>query len=273
MTDVSMITLNDGVLIPQLGLGTWKLRGDPGREAIGWALNAGYRHIDTASRYENEDAVGQAIAASGLARDELFVTSKVWPDALEPAAARASIERSLEELQLDHVDLFLIHWPATARFGDLFVRTWDALQQFKADGLTRCIGVSNMHAHHLDKLSGELPAVDQVELHPLFNQAQLRAELASRGINVEAYSPLGKTTALVNDAINQIAESIGRSPAQVVLRWHIQHGIIAIPRSSTRSRIVDNLNVFDFELTGEQMTVLDGLSSPEGRTGADPDTF
>jgi len=251
--------MGDGVLIPQLGFGTYKTPPEDAERAVSEALAVGYRHIDTAKLYANEDGVGAAIAASGLARDELFVTTKLWYDAQDPASARIAIHESLQRLGLDHVDLYMIHWPATVHYGDLYIDTWDALQEFKREGLTTSIGVSNFEKIHLDKLRGETPAVDQVELHPTFARHELREEAAKRGILIEAWSPLGRGADLTNPVIMQIAEQIGRTSAQVIIRWHIQSGLAVIPKSVTPARIAENAAVFDFELTDDQMATINAL--------------
>ena len=230
---VPTITLNDGTTIPQLGFGTWQVSNDEAEKAVSSALQAGYRHIDTAAIYGNEEGVGRAIASSGISRDELFVTTKLWNDAHEPENARKAIETSLEKLGLDHVDLYLIHWPAPVKYGDAYVKAWNALQEFKSEGLTRSIGVSNFQPEHLDHLEGEAPVVDQVEMHPTFNQAELRDELAKRSITPEAWSPLGQSKDLQDATITKIADELGVTPAQAIIRWHLQIGNIVIPKSVT----------------------------------------
>ncbi|MGK2309540.1 aldo/keto reductase [Cutibacterium sp. V970] len=268
---VPTITLNDGITIPQLGFGTWQVSNDEAEKAVSSALQAGYRHIDTAAIYGNEDGVGRAIARSGISRDELFVTTKLWNDAHEPDDARKAIETSLEKLGLDHVDLYLIHWPAPVRYGDAYVKAWNALQEFKSEGLTRSIGVSNFASEHLDAIEGATPSVDQVEMHPSFSQRGFRKVLADRGISPEAWSPLGQSKDLDNPVITDIARATGKSPAQVVIRWHLQIGNIVFPKSVTPSRIVENLDVLDFELSDEQIAAIEGLDHGT-RIGADPTT-
>ena len=269
MTQVPELTLNDGVKIPQLGFGVWRVSADDIVPSVSKALEVGYRHIDTAAIYDNEGGVGQAIKESGIPRDQLFVTTKLWNDAHAKADARKAIEQSLELLGLDHVDLYLIHWPSVIAHGDLYIEAWDALQEFKAEGLTRSIGVSNFNVEHLDKLSGEVPSVDQVEMHPTFNQSELRRALDTRDITPEAWSPLGQSKDLSDPTIAKIAEATGKSPAQVIIRWHLQIGNVVIPKSITPERIAQNFDVFDFELTGDQVQQINGLDSGN-RIGRDP---
>ena len=271
VNSIPEIELHDGNRIPQIGFGTWQVPDADVEPAVLHALEAGYRHIDTAAIYGNEAGVGRALASAGLPREDLFITTKLWNDAHQTANARRGIESSLEKLGLDQIDLYLIHWPAVVKYGDDYVEAWDAMQQFKAEGLVRSIGVSNFHADHLDKLNGEVPVIDQVEIHPTLNQFALRAELASRGIAIESWSPLGSGDDLGNPVISEIAATLNRSVAQVIIRWHIQHGLVVLPKSVTPARIVENLNVFDFELDEGQMSRIDGLDSGN-RRGSHPDT-
>lgn len=270
-TTVPLVPLGDGVQIPQLGFGTFKMPPDDAQRCVEQALSVGYRHIDTASAYGNEAEVGAAIAASGIPRDQLFITTKLWRDSHLPDAARTAINTSLEKLRLDHVDLYLIHWPATLHFGDLYIGAWDMLQHFKREGLATSIGVCNFNSNNLDHLRGEIPSVNQVELHPTFAQVPLRAEMARRGIAVEAWSPLGRGADVTNSTVLAVAADTGRTPAQVILRWHIQHGLIAIPKSVTNDRIAENFHIFDFTLTPDQMSLLDSLELGV-RIGTDPAT-
>ena len=270
MTQTS-ITLADGTAIPQVGFGTWQVSDADVTPAVLSALEVGYRHIDTAQVYGNEAGVGRALASAGLPRDEVFVTTKLWNDHHHRADARAALESSLEKLGLDHVDLYLIHWPAVPTYGDSYIEAWDALQEFKAEGLTTSIGVSNFHVPHLDALSGEVPVINQVELHPTFAQRPLRNALAERGIAVEAWSPLGSGADLGNAELAGIARDLGRSIAQVIIRWHLQHGFVVLPKSVTPARIAENLAVFDFELDADAMARLDALDAGN-RVGSDPDT-
>jgi 2,5-diketo-D-gluconate reductase A len=269
MTATPSLALNDGVQIPQLGFGTFKIPPEDTERAVTEALAIGYRHIDTAAIYGNEEGVGRAIAASGLKRDEIFLTTKLWNDMHPRNKARVAISASLERLGLDHLDLYLIHWPAPVKYGDSYIEAWDALQEFKAEGLTRSIGVSNFNIEHLDAISGEVPSVNQVELHPTLTQNDLRTELAIRGIVCEAWGPLGQGRDLDNPTIAEIAAATGKSPSQVIIRWHLQLGNIVIPKSVTPARIAENLNVFDFELSDEQVAAITGLDC-DNRNGANP---
>jgi len=269
--NIPAVTLADGKTIPQLGFGTFLVPPDDAERVTSDALAAGYRHIDTAAVYENEAGVGAAIAASGIPRDQLFVTTKLWNDSHKPDRARAGINASLEKLGLDHVDLYLIHWPATVKYGDSYIAAWDALQEFKREGLATSIGVSNFEPEHLDALNGETPVVNQVELHPSFSQVPLRHEMARRGIVVEAWSPLNRGADLGNETVAGIAAATGHTPAQVVLRWHIQSGWVVIPKSVTPNRITENLGVFDFALTDDQMAAIDALNR-DARRGSNPAT-
>lgn len=267
---VPFLTLNDGVKIPQLGFGVWQVDPEQAQPVVAKALEVGYTHIDTAAAYKNEEGVGRAIAGSGIARDDLFITTKLWNDSHKKDAARKAIETSLEKLGLDHLDLYLIHWPATVKYGDDYIEAWDAMQEFKAEGLTRSIGVSNFHEAHLAKLNGAVPSVDQVELHPTFNQAELRRVLDARDITTEAWSPLGQSQDLENEKIAGIAKELGVSPAQVIIRWHLQLGNIVIPKSVTPERIASNFDVFGFELSGDQMDAINSVDSGN-RLGAKPE--
>jgi diketogulonate reductase-like aldo/keto reductase len=268
MVDVPQITLNNGVRIPQLGFGVFKVPDAETNAAVTQALAAGYRSIDTAKLYANERGVGTAIAESGIPRDEIFVTTKLWNGDQGHDSALAAFDRSLGELGLDHVDLYLIHWPMPAR--DLYVETWRALEKLLADGRTRAIGVSNFQPAHLRRLLAEtevVPAVNQLELHPNLQQAELRALHAEHGIATEAWSPLARGGLLDDPTITAIAEARGRTPAQVVLRWHLQLGNIVIPKSVTPERIRENFDVFDFELTDADLAAIAGLETGgSGRT-------
>ena len=271
MTQVPSIALNDGTTIPQLAFGTWQVPDADVTPAVLHALEAGYRHIDTAQAYGNEAGVGRAIASGGVPREELYITTKLWNDAHQKADARRAIESSLEKLGLDRVDLYLIHWPATVTYGDSYIEAWDAFQEFKAEGLVTSIGVSNFHAAHLDAISGEVPAVNQVEVHPTFAQVPLRALCEERGIKVESWSPLGSGADLGNAELAAIAGAVGKSVAQVIIRWHLQHGLIVLPKSVTPARIEENFAVFDFELDADTMARIDALDAGN-RVGSDPDT-
>lgn len=266
---VPELEFHDGKKIPQLGFGVWQVENEQATPAVAKALEVGYRHIDTAAIYGNEEGVGKAIKDSGIAREELFITTKLWNDAHKADDARKAIETSLEKLGLDHVDLYLIHWPATVKYGDAFIEAWDAMQQFKAEGLVTSIGVSNHNLEHLDKLNGETPVINQVELHPTWQQADLRAVHAERGILTEAWSPLGQAKDLQHEVIAKIAEKHLATPAQVIIRWHLQLGNVVIPKSVTPERIESNFDVFRFELTDADMEAIATIPS-DNRLGANP---
>ncbi len=267
------ITLNNGVEIPQLGFGVFKVKPTETVSAVTTALRVGYRHIDTAEMYGNEKEVGLAITASGLDRDDVFVTSKLDNNHHPYSDALAAFDRTLSDLGLEYVDLFLIHWPLPA-VGD-FVETWRALESVYRDDRARAIGVSNFHADHLRRLLDEtelVPAVNQIEAHPYLTQEPLRAFNASHGIKTEAWSPIARGRVLDDPTIKDVVHRTGRTAAQVVLRWHIQLGDIVFPKSVRPDRIEENFNIFDFELSGEDMAAISKLDRGE-RTGPDPDTF
>ena len=274
MSTVPTITLNNGVEMPQLGFGVWQVPDDEAAAAVSTALEAGYRSIDTAAIYGNERGTGRAVAASGLPREELFVTTKLWNSDHGHDSALRALDTSLGKLGLDYVDLYLIHWPQPRR--DAYTETWRALEKIAADGRARAIGVSNFHPAHLSRVVAEgtvVPAVNQIELHPQLPQAELRALHAQYGIATEAWSPLGQGKGLLDSpVIGAIAERHGRTPAQVVLRWHLQLGNVVIPKSVTPSRVRENADVFGFELAENDLSELAGLDSGT-RLGPDPDTF
>ena len=273
MNAVPNITLNNVIEIPQLGFGVRQVRTDDIVPAVSTSLEAGYRHIDTAMLYGNEEGVGQAVRDSGLAREDVFVATKLWNSDHGYDSAFAAFDASCDRLGLDYVDLYLIHWPTPGR--DLYVDTWRALEKIYADGRARAIGVSNFQANHLRRLATEttvMPSVNQVELHPTFTQESLRALHAEMRVATEAWSPLGQAQDLENPAIAAIAHRLGRSPAQVILRWHLQLGNIVIPKSVTPARIRENLDVFDFELSLADMGEISALDSGN-RIGLDPDRF
>src|SRR3954468_22917758 len=248
---MTTITLNDGRSIPQLGFGVFQIDPDDTFEAVTTALEMGYRHIDTAQMYGNERGVGDAVRASGLDRADVWITSKLSNGAHRPDDARAAFERTLSELGFDYVDLFLIHWPLPSLYDGDFVSTWKTLEEFKADGRARSIGVSNFQVDHLERLAAEtdvLPAVNQIELHPYFLNEDVRAHGEAHGIATEAWSPIAQGQVLGDPAITAIAEKLGRTPAQVVLRWHVQRDSIVFPKSTTPERIEENFRIFDFEL-------------------------
>lgn len=270
------IRLNNGIDIPQLGFGVFQVPDDRTEEAVTAALAAGYRSLDTAAIYGNERGLGRAVAASGIPREELFITTKLWNTDHGYDNVEAAYDASLERLGLDHVDLYLIHWPAPAE--NRFVETWEALEDLYAGGRVRAIGVSNFQAHHLQRilaLGGTVPAVNQVELHPALPQHELQEFGTRHGIATESWSPLAQGALLENPVITAIAARLGRTPAQVILRWHLQQHRIAIPKSVTPSRIRANLAVFDFELDAADLAAIDGLEigGDAGRIGPHPDAF
>lgn len=271
MGRMNAITLNNGVRMPQLGLGVWRMTDDEAEKAVTTAIESGYRSIDTATLYGNEEGVGRALRASGVPREELFVTTKLWNDQQGYDEALRAFDESMRRLGLETLDLYLIHWPAPRR--GKYVETWKALEKLYADGRVRAIGVSNFGVDTLERLLAEAtvtPAVNQVELHPLFAQRALRGFHAERGIVTEAWSPLGQGKGLLDlPVLAEIGAKYGKTPAQVVLRWHIQLGNVVIPKSVTPSRIRENIDVFDFALSPEDMATINGLD--EGRRlGPDP---
>lgn len=273
MTSTPLIELNDGNPIPQLGLGVWQLTDEEATAAVSDALETGYRHIDTAAIYRNETGVGRAIAASALPRDEIFVTTKLWNKAQGRDLARSGLERSLEKLGLDHVDLYLIHWPCPAQ--DKYVETWEQLIDFRSEGLARSIGVCNFLPGHLDAIvdeTGITPAIDQIELHPTFQPDDLINHCADLGVAVESWSPLGQAADLADPVITGIAERLRATPAQVVIRWHLDRGFIVIPRSKNPERIASNFGALDVRLSSEDRAAIDALNA-SNRLGPDPATF
>ena len=277
MSAVPNITLNDGNIIPQLGFGVFQIEPGDTAEAVSEALQVGYRHIDTAEMYGNEKEVGEAIRAFGLDRGDVFVTSKLNNAFHEPQDAREAFDRTLSELGFDYVDLFLIHWPLPTLYNGDFVSTWKTLEEFHRDGRARSIGVSNFQIEHLEQLAAEtdtVPAVNQIEVHPYFTNDAVREYGQEHGIATEAWSPIAQGGVLEDSAITQIADKVGKTPAQVVLRWHIQRGDIIFPKSVTPARMQENLELFDFELESGDMDAIAGLDRGEdGRTGPNPDTF
>ena len=273
MTSAPLIELNDGNSIPQLGLGVWQLTDEEATAAVSDALETGYRHIDTAAIYRNETGVGRAIAASALPRDEIFVATKLWNKAQGRDLARSGLERSLEKLGLDHVDLYLIHWPCPAQ--DKYVETWEQLIDFRSEGLARSIGVCNFLPGHLDAIvdeTGITPAIDQIELHPTFQPDDLINHCADLGVAVESWSPLGQAADLADPVITGIAGRLGATPAQVVIRWHLDRGFIVIPRSKNPERIASNFGALDVQLSAEDRAAIDALNA-SNRLGPDPATF
>jgi 2,5-diketo-D-gluconate reductase A len=277
MSKVPTIELNDGVRIPQLGFGVFQIKPNETAAAVKRALDTGYRHIDTAEMYKNEKEVRQGIRDAGLDRAEVFVTSKLNNGFHKPDDARRAFDKTLEALNSDYVDLFLIHWPLPTLYGGDFVSTWKVLQEFAKDGRARSIGVSNFQLAHLERLAeetGTVPSVNQIEVHPYFANEQVRAYGREHGIVTEAWSPIAQGKVLDDPVINRVANARGKSPAQVVLRWHIQRGNIVFPKSVTPERIKSNFELFDFELDHADMDAISGLDKGEsGRTGPNPDKF
>jgi diketogulonate reductase-like aldo/keto reductase len=272
MNLTSTATLNNGVTMPRVGFGVFQTEeGLEVENAVRWALETGYRHIDTASFYENESGVGKAIAESGVPREELFVTTKVWNTEQGYNETLKAFDRSRSKLRLDVVDLYLVHWPLKNSFKD----TWKALEKLYADGKVRAIGVSNFLPHHLEDLMADfdvVPAVDQVEWHPFLFQKELYDFCKAKGIQQEAWSPLTRARFLDNPVITDIAGAHGKSPAQVLLRWDLQHEVVTIPKSVHKERIIENSQIFDFKLSSEEMARLDALDS-NTRIGPHPDSM
>jgi 2,5-diketo-D-gluconate reductase A len=274
---VPTIDLNDGHVIPQLGFGVFQIPPKDTARAVSHALEAGYRHIDTAEMYGNEQEVGEAVHASGLDRGDVFITSKLNNGFHRPNEARRAFAQTLGELGTDYVDLFLIHWPLPTLFDGDFVSTWKTLEEFQRDGRARSIGVSNFQVEHLDRLAADsdvVPAVNQVELHPYFGNGEVDAYGRARGIATEAWAPIAQGKVLDDPTLNEIADRLGKSPAQVALRWHIQRGNIVFPKSTTPARIKENFELFDFQLELDDIARIDALDRGEaGRNGPHPDTM
>ncbi len=273
MASAPLKTLNDGTQIPVLGLGVFQMDNDEAHRATLSAFEAGYRHVDTAAIYRNEEGVGRAIAESGLARDEIFVTTKLWNKAQGRDNARVGISRSLEKLGLDRVDLYLIHWPCPN--SGLYVETWEQLIDFRSEGLARSIGVSNFLPDHLDTIldeTGITPSVNQIELHPTFQPDDLINHCSDLGIAITSWSPLGAAADLEHPDIQAIAKATGATAAQVIIRWHLQRGFVAIPKSTKPERIVANFGALDIELDADQMEAIDGASA-DNRLGPNPATM
>ena len=271
------ITLNDGTTIPQLGFGVFLIEPNDTAEAVEEALRIGYRHIDTAEMYGNEKEVGEAVRAFGLDRGDVFVTSKLSNAFHEPDDARRAFEGTLSDLGFDYVDLFLIHWPLPTLYDGDFVSTWKTLEEFHSDGRARSIGVSNFQIEHLERLAADtdtVPAVNQIEVHPYLANEALRAYGREHGIATEAWSPIARGAVLDDPTITGIAEKVGKTPAQVILRWHIQRSDIVFPKSVTPDRMKENFEIFDFELTSDDMEEISALDRGEdGRVGPHPDKF
>jgi len=274
MSTIPTVRLNDGNAMPQLGYGVWRITNEEAASAVGEAIRAGYRSIDTAAIYGNEEGVGQAIKDAPVSREELFITTKVWNDRHGYDETLRAFDESLARLQLDTVDLYLIHWPVAG--SEAYLDTWRALIKLKQDGRAKSIGVSNFMVQHLQRLideTGVTPSVNQIELHPRFQQKELREFHARNGIATEAWSPLGQGTILDNEDIVALARKFNKTPAQVILRWHLDNGFIAIPKSVTPSRIRENLDIFDFSLDAEDARAIVRLDDPSGRVGPDPAVF
>ena len=277
VSHVPAIDLNDGAKIPQLGFGVFQIDPDETADAVKTALDIGYRHIDTAEMYQNERGVGQGIREAGVDRADVFVTSKLNNGFHEPDDARRAFDGTLDALGFDYVDLFLIHWPLPTLYDGDFVSTWQTLEEFKKDGRARSIGVSNFQTAHLQRLAKEtdtVPAVNQIEAHPYFSNDEVRAYGEKHGIATEAWSPIAQGKVLDDPVVAGIAKATAKSPAQVVLRWHIQRGDIVFPKSVTPQRIKDNFDIFDFELSPDDANAISELDRGEkGRRGPNPDKF
>lgn len=273
MSDVPVLALNDGHAIPQVGVGVFKVPAEDTASVVADALEVGYRLVDTAWGYMNEQGVGEGIRRSGLGRDEVFVTTKVWNTYQGAERTRESFGISLANLGFDVVDLLLVHWPAPVN--DLYVETWETFVELRESGRVRSIGVSNFEPEHLQRVidaTGVVPAVNQIELHPYLQQRELRAFHAEHGIVTEAWGPIARGVVLDDPTVAEVAEAQGRTPAQVVLRWELQHGIVVIPKSARHERLVENLALFDFELSVDEMAAIDALDR-DHRTGPHPATF
>ena len=274
---IATLDLNNGQTIPQLGFGVYQIEPEGTADAVRQALEVGYRHIDTAQMYGNEAGVGRGIRDAAVDREDVFITSKLNNGFHAPEDARVAFDLTLSELGTDHVDLFLIHWPLPTLYDGDFVATWKTLEEFYRAGRARSIGVSNFQVNHLRRLAQEadvVPAVNQIEVHPYLLNSEVRAYGAEHGIATEAWSPIAQGGVLADPAITTVADRLGRTAAQVVLRWHVQRGDIIFPKSTTPSRIQENFELFDFELTQEDMAAVSALDrGEEGRTGPNPDVF
>jgi 2,5-diketo-D-gluconate reductase A len=274
---VPTIDLNDGHAIPQLGFGVFQIPPKDTAQAVSVALEAGYRHIDTAEMYGNERGVGEAVRASGLDRADVFITSKLNNGFHRPDEARRAFAQTLDELGTEYVDLFLIHWPLPTLYDGDYVSTWKTLEEFRQDGRARSIGVSNFQVAHLERLAAEcdvVPAVNQIELHPYFANSEVDAYDRAHGIATEGWAPIAQGKVLGDPVLNEIGDRLGKSPAQVALRWHIQRGNIVFPKSTTPARIKENFELFDFQLEPGDVEKIDALDRGEaGRDGPNPDVF
>lgn len=268
------ITLNDGTKIPQIGLGTYQAAADGTARMVETALGLGYRHIDTAMIYRNEAGVGEGLRTSGVPREDVFITTKLWNTDQGGESARAAFATSLDQLKLEYVDLYLIHWPAPAR--DLYLESWEELIRLREEGRVRAIGVSNFMPDQIDRLieaTGVAPVVNQIECHPAFPQVSTRAENAKRKVAVQSWSPLGQGELLGNPVLETLAEKHDRTVAQIILRWHVQNDLIVIPKTVNEGRMRENLDILAFALDAEDMAKIATLDDPEGRMGPDPLTF
>ncbi|MGI9162028.1 MAG: aldo/keto reductase [Mycobacterium sp.] len=274
---VPMITLNDGHQIPQLGFGTYKVAQDEAADAVRTALEVGSRHIDTAQMYANEKGVGQGVRDAGLDRGHVYITSKLNNGFHRPDDARRAFDQTLRELGTDYLDLFLVHWPLPTLYDGDFVTTWKTLEEFKADGRARSIGVSNFQIHHLQELAretGTVPAVNQIEVHPYFTNDEVRAYGVEHDIVTQGWSPIARGKVLGDPVVSRVSRATGAHPAQVVLRWHIERGDVVIPKSIQPQRMKENFEIFDFEINDEEIEALTALDRGEaGRTGPHPDSF
>jgi len=274
---IPTITLNDDSTIPQLGFGVFQVPPEETAETVTRAFEVGYRHIDTAEMYRNEKGVGEAIASSGLARDDLYITSKLNNSFHRPDDARQAFDQTLADLRLDRIDLFLIHWPLPTRYDGDYVSTWRTLAEFVADGRARSVGVSNFQPAHLDRIIEEtdvVPAVNQIEVHPYFGNETAREASIAHGIKVEAWSPIAKGKVLGDETLRAIGERHGKTASQVALRWHIERGDIVFPKSMHQERMRENFEIFDFSLTPDEVAAISALDEGEaGRLGPNPDVF
>lgn len=271
MTQQPLLTLNDGHTIPQFGLGVWQAPDDKVGDVVRTAIAAGYRLVDTAAIYENERGVGEGLRGASVARGDIFLTTKLWNAAQGYDSTLRAFDESLKRLGVDYVDLYLIHWPAPRR--DLYVDTWRAFVRLRKEGRARSIGVSNFNAEHIERIVGEtgvVPALNQIELHPRFQQRALRGADAAHGIVTQSWSPLGRGQLLADPVIAALAAKHGRTPAQIIIRWHLDSGLAVIPKSVTPSRVRENLDVFGFELDADDLAAIARLDSPDGRIGPDP---
>ncbi len=271
MSNIPKIKLNDGGVIPQLGFGLWKVADADAESVILSALKVGYRALDGAAIYRNEAGLGKAIQNSSLKREDLYITTKLWND--DQAHAKQAFESSMDKLKLQYLDLYLIHWPSPKK--ETYVQAWKSLIELKKEGRIKSIGVSNFHVEHLNRImdaTGVVPVINQIELHPQFQQKELRAFHAQHDIQTESWSPLGQGQVIENPVIKSIAQKHGKTAAQVIIRWHIQNQLIVIPKSVTPSRIQENINVFDFTLDAADLSQIDKLDAAEGRIGPNPAT-